>query len=129
MGLLRANDDEAPNGPPAEAAMPYSRGQKALLGAVVVVGLLIMIGVGVVIFTIVNRLGKLPDTQKSPPEATAALTMPAEATLALPAGAEVEEMALDGARLALRYKSPSGAGIVLYDLSAGTSLGTVRLGP
>lgn len=130
MGLLKANDDEAPAGPLTEEAMPYTRAQKALLGAVVVVGLLIMIGVGVVIFTIVNRLGKLSDTQKSPPEATEpALAMPAEAKLALPEGAEAEEMALDGSRLAIRYRGPAGAGIVIYDLAAGSTIGTVRLGP
>lgn len=130
MGLLKANDDEAPAGPLTEEAMPYSRAQKALLGAVVVVGLLIVIGVGVVIFTIVDRLGKLSDTQKSPAEATAAaLAMPAEAKLVLPEGVEAQEMTLDGSRLAIRYRGPAGSGIVVYDLATGKTLGTVRLGP
>ncbi|MFO1170169.1 MAG: hypothetical protein U1E49_04290 [Hyphomicrobiaceae bacterium] len=129
MGLLKANDDEVPLGPLTEEALPYSRAQKALIAAVAGVGLLIMAGVGVVIFTVVNRLGSLSDTPKGAPEATTAFTIPAGAQLALPKGAEVQEMALDGARLAIRYQSAAGKSILIYDLATAKPIGTVALGP
>jgi hypothetical protein len=124
-----AVDEDDPSGPLPEGAAPYARAQRALLAALVIVGLLLMAGVGVVVVTIVNRLGKLSDTPKPGAEATAAWTMPAESHVVLPAGAVVEETALDGARLALRYRSPSGAGIIIVDLATGRALGRVTLGP
>ncbi len=124
---MAANEDN--DGPLPEGAEPYSRAQKALLAVVVAVGLLIMAGVGVVVFTIVNRLGKLPDTTKEAASATVPLGMPAESRLALPAGASIEETVLDGNRLAVRYRTQSGTSIVLFDLTTGRTLGTVVLGP
>ncbi len=129
MGLLKANDDEPPLGPLTEEALPYSRAHKALIAAVAGVGLLIMAGVGVVIFTVVNRLGSLSDTPKGATEATTALTMPAGARLALPEGAAVQEMALDATHLAIRYKAGTGTAILIYDLAAGKPVGTVAIGP
>ncbi len=128
MGLLRTKDDEEPPGPLTEEALPYSRAQKALIAAVACVGLLIMVGVGVVIFTVVNRLGSLSDTPKGTGEATAPLTMPATVRLALPAGAEVQDMALDGPHLAIRYRAGSETAILIYDLSTGKPVGTVAIG-
>lgn len=124
---MAANEDN--DGPLPEGAEPYSRAQKALLAAVVAVGLLIMAGVGVVVFTIVNRLGKLPDTTKEAASATVPLSMPAESRLELPAGAIVEETVLDGNRLAVRYRTANGAAIVLFDLTTGRTLSTVAIGP
>lgn len=124
---MAANEDN--EDPLPEGAEPYSRAQKALLAAVVAVGLLIMAGVGVVVFTIVNRLGKLPDTPKVASSATVPLSMPAESRIELPSGATVEETVLDGSRLAIRYRTQSGTSIVLFDLTTGQTLGTVALGP
>ena len=124
---MAATDDDR-DGPLPEGAEPYSRAQKALLAAVVVVGLLIMAGVGVVIVTIVNRLGKLSDTPKDAVSATVPFSMPADGRLTLPAGAVIEETALDGSRLAVRYRAGSQTAIVLYDLSTGQTLGTVTVG-
>jgi hypothetical protein len=124
-----AADDNELEGPLPEGAAPYSRAQKALLAVVVGLGLLIMAGVGVVVVTIVNRLGKLSDTPKPAAVATRTPAMPAESRLALPDGAVVEETVLDGSRLAVRYRSPSGAGIVVFDLETGKPLGTVKIGP
>lgn len=124
---MASNEDS--DGPLPEGAEPYSRAQKALLAAVVAVGLLIMAGVGVVVVTIVNRLGSLPDTPKTTLEATEPVPLPAGSRLELPLGAEVLETELDGNRLAVRYRSPGGAGIILFDVSTGKSLGTVVIGP
>ncbi|MEZ5926073.1 MAG: DUF6476 family protein [Hyphomicrobiaceae bacterium] len=124
-----AGDDDEATGPLPPGAEPYSRAQKALLAAVVVVGLLIMIGVGVVIMTIVNRLGTLSDSPETASKATSDLALPAMSRLALPAGAVIEEMTLDGSRLAIRFQGPEGRGILIYDLKAGKALGTIEITP
>jgi hypothetical protein len=124
-----AGDEDDPGGPLPEGAESYSRAQKALLAAVVTVGLLIMAGVGVVVVTIVDRLGRLSDTPTASVKATAGFTMSSDSRLALPAGAVVEETTLDGTRLAVRYRAPSGNGIIIFDLATGKTLGMVTFGP
>jgi hypothetical protein len=93
---------------------------KALKAVVIGMAVLIVVGMTVVIVTIVNRLGK--------GRATAVPAAPIAATLDLPAGCSVAEMAAAGERLALRL---AGSGdcrqILLLDPASGALVGRLRL--
>ncbi|MDX2289084.1 MAG: DUF6476 family protein [Hyphomicrobiaceae bacterium] len=49
--------------------------------------------------------------------------------LALPAGAQIRTLALDGDRLAVHHISPDGAGIVVIDIASGNLMSRIRLTP
>lgn len=105
---------------------PLSAGQvKALKVAIVVMGALIVIGILVIIGRIFYLAGK-----PKPGDTSRAVAMPvAAARLALPAGASVRHIALDGGRLAVHYEGPTGAGIKLIDLATGSEVSHIRIEP
>jgi hypothetical protein len=86
--------------------------------AVVVMGLVLLIGFGVVIGRIIYLLNR------TTPQAVPVATPPAPADLALmlPAGAAVRSVSLSGDRLAVQYESPGGPGIAVLDLATGLVL-------
>ena len=89
---------------------------RALKALVIGMGVLIVVGLIVVAVTIVNRT-----LDGEPP--------PTEAALALPAGAEVLETALDGDRVALRLRLADGAEeIHVFDLATGRRVAVARIG-
>lgn len=107
---------------------------QALKALVIVMGILIVIGVGVVIVTIYQRLGARFAVQEAAPQAEVAppAELPARAfgarDVALPPGAVVEEMATSGERLVLRLRLEGGGRrILVLDLSDGRVLGTLNL--
>jgi len=51
----------------------------------------------------------------------------ARASLVLSAKEDIAAMALDGDRLALRVKGPSGGSIVIYDLTSGAEIQRIRV--
>ena len=87
---------------------------RSLKGLVIGMGALIVAGLAVIVVTIANRTldGKAAT----------------EAALALPAGAEVLETALDGTRIALRLRLADGAtAIHVFDLATGRRAAIARI--
>lgn len=92
--------------------------QRALKITVAAMGLLIVVGLGAVIF----RLAQL----SSAPGADAGA---ASRTLTLPEGAAVRSMSLSGDKLAVHYSSPAGEGFVMVDTATGQILSRTRVAP
>lgn len=92
--------------------------QRMLKIAVTAMGLLIVIGLGAVVF----RLARLASEPGSGAIASAQ-------TLTLPSGAAVRSLSLSGQRLAVHYSSPGGEGIALLDVATGRVLSRIRVAP
>jgi hypothetical protein len=117
----------APNPSQADApdSGPLGPGQvRALKIAVVVMGVLIVLG----LFTVFARIIYL--ASKPGRQVQAASQVPrSEHRLALPPGAVVRQTSISGDRLAVQYESPSGAGIVVLDLASGQVVSRIELAP
>jgi hypothetical protein len=98
---------------------------RALKIAVVVMGVLIVLG----LFTVFARIIYL--ASRPGPQVQAASQAPRKAAqrLALPPGAIVRQTSISGDRLAVQYEAPSGAGIVILDLASGQIVSRVELAP
>jgi hypothetical protein len=114
---------------PADAG-PLSPGQvRALQIAIVVMGIMIVLG----ILGVVARMFYLASNR--PPQATRAATAAAGPSLAtdariqLLAGSTVKSVTLDGDRMALHYESATGAGIAIVDLPSGRVVSRFRIEP
>lgn len=90
--------------------------------AVIAMGVVLILGFAAVIARIVYLVGRGSD--KAP---VAAQALAERATVALPAGASVRNLALSGQRLAIHFDAPSGAGIVVIDLATGGVVSRVGL--
>lgn len=96
--------------------MPNTR---ALKIAVIVMGVLLLIGFGAVIVTLVYQ-AKHPKPE--------AVLPPRELTAALAPDGEVERIVLDGSRLVLDLHDGDGRRIVVFDLAKGRATDVIRLG-
>jgi hypothetical protein len=98
----------------------YTPSQMRLLRiAVVVMGVILLLGFATVIGRIVyllNTAKPLTARPQAAPEATAPIKAPA--SIGLPAGAVIKHLALSGDRLAIHSETASGAGIRIVDLAA-----------
>lgn len=97
---------------------------KMLKVAVIVMGVILVLGFATVIARIVylvNRGGETVTTVSAPVQQAA--------RLALPAGASVRNMSLTGHRLAVHYEGPAGGGIVILDLESGKPVSRVEIVP
>lgn len=100
--------------------------ERVLVFIVVFLGLLIVAGLAAVVLRIIY-LSANPAPQAASGSAPAVATTVdgttadglAAARLALPAGAAVKSLALDGDRLAIHYESAAGAGIAIVDMRSG----------
>lgn len=114
---------------PQDPTAPSPR--TVLVLKIIVVGLAVLIVAGLA--AVVWRIMHLASAR---PAATAAATAPASASaalaerarLALPDGAEIGAVALDGDRLAVHYRSSAGNGIAIMDLVSGREIARVMLG-
>ena len=107
--------------------------------AVVGMAILIVLGMGAVIWRIVGLAKdsslKTAGTEKSAITGTASTSaglssaLVPEAILNLPAGAAVRSTSLSGNRLAVHFDAPSGSGIAIIDLESGQTLTRVHLPP
>jgi Family of unknown function (DUF6476) len=117
-----------PNPSQADAAAsgPLSPGQvRALKIAVVVMGVLIIIG----LFTVFARIIYLASRSGPQVQAASQASGKTAQRLALPRGAIVRQILISGDRLAVQYEAPSGAGIVILDLASGQIVSRVELAP
>ena len=101
----------------------------ALKAVVIVMGILIVVGAGVVVVTIINRLGAPAEETGFPPAAPAAApTVFGSRDLDLPAGARIVETHADAGRLYLRVRLAGGEERVLViDPGTGATLGILRV--
>jgi hypothetical protein len=105
---------------------------RALKALVIVMGLIIVIGVGIVIVTIVNRLQNKTPTAATEVGGNAQL---GDVVLPLPAGCRVAEMTSANDRLWLRLEPLTGnsadaacADILILDPATGTVVGRLTAG-
>lgn len=111
-----------------EDSGPLSGGQvRALKIAIVVMGILIVLGLLSVIGRIVYLAGKpKPGAVAS---STATSQIAAEPRLSLPSGAAIRNVSLSGDRLAVHFDAPTGSGIAILDLASGRMLSRVDIVP
>jgi len=96
---------------------------KALKIAIVVMGIMIVLGVLAVIGRIVYLAG-------SGGQQGAVVSKPGpDARVGLPAGAQVRQMVLEGNRIALYHDGAGGPGITVIDLTTGQVLNRIVLTP
>ena len=101
---------------------------RRLKAAVIIMGVVLILGFGVVIFRIIHLLGRAgPPAPTSSAPATLSAPRP-EVVLELPEGAQARHVSLAGDQLVIHYDAPSGGAIAIVDLATGR-VQRVRLVP
>lgn len=125
-----------PDNTPLPGTVFTPRQVRALKIAVIVMGILLVGGFAFVLAAIVyqaSRLGEpaAPVAGSAPVAATISTStaLPEGLELAIPKGATVTTLALDGDRLAVHLVGPAGAEIAVIDLASGKVLARVKLKP
>lgn len=99
--------------------------------AVIAMGVLLVGGflfvIGVIAYQASNLGQGKSSTQDKPAVVSSNVLSGSEAELAIPAGATVSSMALDGDRIALHVTSSAGQEIVVIDLTSGKVISQIRL--
>ena len=119
-----------PDNTPLPGTVFTPRQVRVLKIAVIVMGVLLVAGFAFVLAAIVYQASRLGD-KATPAVATVSPPM-AEALaseLAIPIGAEVTTLALDGDRLAVHLRSQAGAEIAVINVRSGKVLARVKLKP
>ena len=121
----RATDEDEPQAASLLGNVNLSDPQvRALRIAVIVMGVLIVMGLVAVIGRIIYLMAR-PSGQIT--SHSGQLTP--EIAAPLPAGAHIKSVTLQGDRLAIHYEAAAGAGIVVIDLTSGKTLSRVRAVP
>ncbi len=121
----RPLDDEEPPAGTLLSDVNLSDPQvRALRIAVIVMGVMIVMGLVAVIGRIIYLMAR--PTAQAP---VASGTLTPEVSAALPAGAQIRTVSLHGDRLAVQYDSAAGSGILVVDLASGRTLSRVRMVP
>jgi hypothetical protein len=121
----RATDEDEPQAASLLGNVNLSDPQvRALRIAVIVMGVLIVMGLVAVIGRIIYLMAR-PSGQIT--SHSGRLTP--EIAAPLPAGAHIKSVTLQGDRLAIHYEAAAGAGIVVIDLASGKTLSRVRAVP
>jgi hypothetical protein len=116
-----------PDNTPLPGTVFTPRQVRGLKIAVIVMGILLVGGFAFVMAAIVYQASRLGDkkVQASAPGQT---SLPAEVSgLALPPGATIAAMALDGDRLALHLQTSTGQEIAVIDVTTGTVLSRIKI--
>jgi hypothetical protein len=107
------------------------RGVRILKVVVIAMGVLLVGGfifvIGVIAYQASNLGQGKSSTPDKPATASSNLLPGTETELAIPAGATVVSMALDGDRLALHLNSSAGPEIVVIDLTSGKVISRIGL--
>lgn len=120
---------------PAPSGLNDPKNIQKLQIAVIAMGIVLIVGIGVVIARIVylaTRSATPTVTTASPsaaPSTAITSTAAAKARLALPDGAQIQNMSLSGNRLAIHFTAPTGAGIRIIDTTSGAILGDIQITP
>jgi hypothetical protein len=123
-----AEDDDAPAPSLLGKVDLNDRQVRWLRIAVIVMGMLIVMGLAAVIGRIIYLVAR-PSGQIGALSPGSAAPMAPEVRAAIPAGAHVRSVSLQGDRLAIHYETPAGSGIAIIDLASGRTLGNVVLVP
>ena len=118
---------DEPDNSPLPGTVFTPRQVRALKIAVIVMGLLLVGGFAFVLAVIVYQASRGAQDKASPLPPAAAGGVAAE--LAIPKGASVTALSLDGDRLALHLNSASGPEIAVIDLKTGTIIARIKLKP
>jgi len=111
---------DRPAGSPEIPPMYTPSQLRALRIAVIVMGLILLLGFATVIGRIVYLLNAAPKPAAEASGAASETTLPAGA-IALPKGAVIKHLALSGNRLAIHYETGSASGIRVIDLAQPTA--------
>jgi len=118
---------------PPHVAQPYSANDNGPLSPGQVKALKIVIAtMGVMIvaalLAIIGRVIYLSSVKKSAPSpVTAQTALAPQHQLALPSGAVVKNMSLQGNRLLVYYQTTAGPGAIVLDLASGKTLSQVEV--
>jgi hypothetical protein len=116
-----------PDNTPLPGTVFTPRQVRGLKIAVIVMGILLVGGFAFVMAAIVYQASKLGD-KKVQASAPGQASIPAKASrLALPPGATIAAMALDGDRLALHLQTSTGPEIAVIDVTTGTVLSRIKI--
>ncbi|XSG83489.1 MAG: hypothetical protein ACPW61_06840 [Methyloligella sp. ZOD6] len=117
---------------PIEGSAFTPRQVRILKIAVIVMGVLLVGGFLLIIATIAYRATQLGVKKTDKPTETEQMSSaprPEAFGVAVPDGAEIADMAVDGDRLALHLKTRSGNEIMVIDLTSGAVVSRIRLKP
>ncbi|MEW5964184.1 MAG: hypothetical protein AB1749_11540 [Pseudomonadota bacterium] len=116
-----------------ETAPPRSTTERLLIVVVIALAVLILAGLAAVAWRVLQlgsgRASQPAAAATAPSAAPAPAKLPPGVEIALPAGAEVSAMALDGDRLAVHYRAGAEKGIAIIEIGSGRELGRLRLVP
>ena len=116
-----------PDNTPLPGTVFTPRQVRGLKIAVIVMGILLVGGFAFVMAAIVYQASKLGD-KKVQASAPGEASIPAETYgLALPPGATIASMALDGDRLALHLQTSTGPEIAVIDVTTGSVLSRIKI--
>jgi uncharacterized protein DUF6476 len=115
-----------PDNTPLPGTVFTPRQVRLLKIAVIVMGILLVGGFAFVMAAIVYQASHLGEKTPAAPSAAPAVPGP-ETMLAIPEGATVSALALDGDRLAVHLNAPTGPEIAVIDLTTGKVLSRIRL--
>ena len=106
---------------------------KSIKALVIFMGLLILAGLGLLVYGVVGQVSEVSDAgapPDAPPEATGGFD---ETEIPLPAGCSVVETRVDDNRLIVRTDGPLGnkpcQKIIIIDLESGAELGRITFAP
>ncbi len=116
-------EDEKSDGTAFPESEEPVKNPRFLKGLVIFLGVLLIGGFVVVFSTIIYRAVNLPESKTGYSGAPGFEDM----TIAIPVGATITSMELDGARLAVQVRSDSGEEILIVDTRQGRVLGRIRL--
>ena len=123
----RATDEDEPQAASLLGNVNLSDPQvRALRIAVIVMGVLIVMGRGLV--AVIGRIIYLMARPSGQITSHCGQLTP-EIAAPLPGGAHIKSVTLQGDRLAIHYEAAAGAGIVVIDLASGKTLSRVRAVP
>jgi hypothetical protein len=114
-----------PDNTPLPGTVFTPRQTRVLKIAVIIMGILLVGGFAVVVAGIAYQASQLGNKKTQTP--AAAMASGVEAELAVPGGAAVTSMALDGDRLALHLRSGTGPEVVVIDVTTGKVISRIKL--
>lgn len=119
----RTNPDGSPMS--ADDLMREQRLQRNLKIAISVMGLMILLGLGAIVYRIIAG-PSAPRLAAGSTVTALAPTPGGEIAVELPKGAKVVSVSVSGNRLAVHHEGPAGTGIAIIDLDTGRRLVDVK---
>ena len=116
-----------PDNTPLPGTVFTPRQVRALKIAVIIMGILLVGGFAIVVAGIVYQASQLGEKNTEAPAPAVRMLPGVQAEVAMPQGATVTSMALDGDRLALHLTSSSGPELLIIDVTTGKVISRIKL--